>query len=154
MNLTPAQLKAQRAGTPLPRKESEIQGAILDYLKTVPGVVAWRTNSGMAMLPGRNHKPMPVRFGFKGISDIVGWADFCQYPADRRGPDNPQGSNPIPCDGRGMYHAARFLAIEVKRPGKEPTDEQRIFLYAVRKAGGLAIVATNVEDVAAAFNPK
>ena len=57
---------------------------------------------------------------FKGISDILGV---------------------LPPDGK-------FLAIEVKRPGRKPTERQRQFLEQVASAGGIAIVAYSVEDVA------
>jgi hypothetical protein len=41
----------------------------------------------------------------------------------------------------------RFLAIEVKRPGGKLTLDQTAFLEAVRQNGGIAIVATSVDDV-------
>ncbi len=46
-----------------------------------------------------------------------------------------------------MPGTGQFIAIEVKTPGKKPTEAQEKFLQAVRKAGGLAGVATCVEDV-------
>lgn len=112
-----------------PRLESEIQQAILDYLKTVPGVVAWRSNTG-AFSGEYKGKRRFVRFGIKGGADIIGF---------RREHVNPGW---IPREYR-----ARFLAIEVKRRGVEPTPAQRSFLDLVRTAGGLAIVATSVDDV-------
>lgn len=59
----------------------------------------------------------------------------------RFGVANPGGSDLI-----GWTATGRFLAIEVKRPGKNPTKEQRNFLDAVVKAGGVAGVARSVED--------
>jgi hypothetical protein len=41
----------------------------------------------------------------------------------------------------------RYFAIEVKRPGNEPTPIQANFLEKVRVSGGLAMFATSVEDV-------
>lgn len=41
---------------------------------------------------------------------------------------------------------AVFVAIEVKRPGGKPTEEQQNFLNAVSDAGGIAAVATNAID--------
>lgn len=124
-----------------PRRESEIQRAILTYLRTVPGVVAWRQNVGTA---SGEHKARRwfVRYGFPGLSDILGWVDFCRFPGPERGQ-----ARAISCAGKGMYHVPRFLAIEVKRPGGEPTAQQATFLACVREAGGLAFVATSVEDV-------
>ena len=46
----------------------------------------------------------------------------------------------------------RFLAIEVKRPKYSPSDvtpDQRCFLAAVRKFGGVSGIATNVEGALA-----
>lgn len=43
----------------------------------------------------------------------------------------------------------RFLAIEVKRPKYSPSDvtpDQRAFLAAVRRFGGVSGIATNVEE--------
>lgn len=127
---------------PRPRKapgrpEGEIVRAILDYLALVPGVTAWRNNTGMAMLPGRGGRPQPVRFGKPGLPDIIGWVRWPQVITDC--------SHPLTSNFKPMI--ARFLAIEVKRPGGRPTPEQAAFLELVRKSGGVAIVATAVQDV-------
>ena len=60
-----------------------------------------------------------VRFGFKGCADIL-----------------------------GQMRDGRFLAIEVKRPGAVPTEEQQEFLGRVQRAGGVAFVAWSVDDIA------
>ncbi|NCX94329.1 MAG: VRR-NUC domain-containing protein [Gammaproteobacteria bacterium] len=60
-----------------------------------------------------------IRFSYRdGISDIIGIA--------------PDG---------------RFVAIEVKRPGKKPTPTQAEFLEMIRRQGGIAIVATSLQSV-------
>jgi hypothetical protein len=41
----------------------------------------------------------------------------------------------------------RILGIEVKRPGNQPTIAQLAFMEAIRKSGGVAFVATSIEDV-------
>jgi hypothetical protein len=61
-----------------------------------------------------------VRFGFPGLADII-----------------------------GQTVSGAFLAIEVKRAGKVPTDDQRAFLELVARSGGVSFVARCVEDVAA-----
>lgn len=43
--------------------------------------------------------------------------------------------------------AGRFLAIEVKRPGGRPTEQQRQWLDAVRAAGGVGLVVTGLDDL-------
>ena len=61
----------------------------------------------------------------------------------RRGKYEPKG---IP-DIIGVYRG-RFIAIEVKRPkGGVVKQEQKLFIELLNKYGGLAFIATSVEDV-------
>ena len=46
----------------------------------------------------------------------------------------------------GIYRG-KFLAIEIKMPGKKTTKEQEIFLQAIRNNGGIAGVVHSPEDV-------
>jgi penicillin-binding protein-related factor A (putative recombinase) len=46
----------------------------------------------------------------------------------------------------GIYQG-KFLAIEVKRPSGVLSPEQELFLYNIRKHGGIAIVARDVDDL-------
>jgi hypothetical protein len=96
--------------------ESAILAAVLTALRLHPRV-AWahRMNTGAYAVGDRF-----VRFGFPGLSDII-----------------------------GQTVSGAFLAIEVKRAGKVPTDDQRAFLELVTKSGGVSFVARSVEDVAA-----
>ena len=57
-----------------------------------------------------------------------------------------QFSEPGIADLIGIYKG-RYLAIEVKVPGRKPSDRQQAFLDRVNHEGGLAFVATGVEDV-------
>lgn len=41
----------------------------------------------------------------------------------------------------------KFIAIEVKRPGGKPTDEQQEFLLQVRSKGGIAFIAESIDDL-------
>ena len=43
----------------------------------------------------------------------------------------------------GMLRDGRLFALEVKRPGEKPTEEQAVFLAMVNDAGGLAGVVCN-----------
>lgn len=110
--------------------------AILEYLATVPGVVAWRNNTGAVVRESKGKRRM-VRFGEPGMSDILGWVSWPQVITD--------AAHPLASNFRPMI--ARFLAVEVKRPGQELTDAQQRFLQSVHQAGGVAIWATSVEDV-------
>ena len=58
------------------------------------------------------------------------------------------GLYPGSSDIIGIMPDGRFLAIEVKKPGKKPTPEQLNFIEAIRRHGGGAGVAHGVEDLA------
>ena len=49
----------------------------------------------------------------------------------------------------GWTRDGRFLAIEVKAPGRAPTPEQANFLREVASAGGVAFVAYSADDARA-----
>ena len=100
--------------------EIEIQTQIMRYLNCLPSIVPafWRQNTGGAYFKGKGGKNQFVRFGKKGISDIL-----------------------------GIMNDGKFLAIEVKRPGAKPTIHQKHFLNEIHKAKGISIVATSIEDV-------
>jgi hypothetical protein len=57
------------------------------------------------------------------------------------------------CRFHGGLRDGRRLEVEVKRRGEQPTDEQRVFLDRIRKAGGVAILAHGVSDVIATLGP-
>jgi len=63
-----------------------------------------------------------VRYGFVGCPDII-----------------------------GMLKDGRFLAVEVKRPGGNPTGDQVEFLGVVARWHGVAFVAWSADDVARAL---
>jgi len=46
----------------------------------------------------------------------------------------------------GIYEG-KLLAIEIKRPGREPSDDQREFLARVNAQGGIGFWADNVSTV-------
>ena len=50
----------------------------------------------------------------------------------------------------GLTPSGRFLAIEVKQPGKQPTPEQLRFLENINGSGGLGLVARSIDDIQAA----
>ena len=102
-----------------PRREADVQTAILALLRA-HSISAWKVGSGAFKVGDRY-----VKMGQRGMSDIIGIQP-------RYTPFGPSG---------------RFLAIEVKRPGGKPTLEQAAFLATVRKAGGIAFVATSCDDV-------
>lgn len=54
----------------------------------------------------------------------------------------PDGS----ADLLGWTRDGRFASVEVKRPGEYPRQNQKDWMAAVRRAGGVAGVARSVED--------
>ncbi len=94
--------------------------AILQYLGARQ-ILAWRMNVGAAVTGAEfNASPRFVRFGVKGMADII-----------------------------GIMPGGRFLAIEVKSRGGRPTVYQQAWLEQVARAGGLAFVARSVQEAAA-----
>lgn len=100
-----------------PPRESAIQGAILEYL-TVRGVAHWRVNQqGVPLHDGSNRfRPSPTR----GVADIL----CC-----------------LTVKGIGV-----LVALEVKRPGGKPTEEQLAFGERLMLAGGFYDIVYSVED--------
>lgn len=72
------------------------------------GVVAWRNNTG-AFAAAHNGVRRFVRFGMVGASDII-----------------------------GVLPDGRFLAVEVKRPGRKPGPKQVGFIKSINGQGGVA----------------
>jgi hypothetical protein len=117
------------------RRESDLVREALRFLNRIPGVVVWRTNVG-AVSAERNGRQRFVRFGFPGLSDIIGWKEQ-EYTLNR-----------LPTSTLGE-RTARFLAIEVKIGVAKLTPQQQGFLDLVNKSGGIAFVARSCEDIAA-----
>lgn len=74
----------------------------------------------------------------------VGYATYPNGVVVKYGVCNPGGSDLV-----GIAPGGRFLAIEVKVPGAQPTAEQQRFIDAVKAAGGVAGVVRSIEDALA-----
>jgi len=105
----------------LEETERDIMNAIITYLNYTGKYYAWRTNSGSIKLDNRDGSTRMIRMARAGTSDIF---------AIRRGD-------------------AKFIAIEVKRPGKKPTPAQEEFINMIREYGGIAGIATSIEEAEA-----
>lgn len=98
-------------------READIQRACLQYLHLI-GWHVWRNNTGATRATDTRGKARFIRYGSPGSADILGVT--------------PRG---------------QFLAVELKRPGNKPTELQAEWLERVRKSGGLAIVATSLDEL-------
>ena len=134
----------KRLKLPADRSESEIVQEILRYLAVAPNVIAWRMNVGAAKAEHKG-KQRVVRFGMKGMADITGIVTRKFQVYD--GVPVTIDVHPEEWTGFRVIQVGQRLEIEVKRPGKLLTTHQHAFLETVRRAGGIGIVASSVEDV-------
>ena len=96
------------------KPEEAIEGQILCFLEHL-GWFAWKNEtSGVWSEKHKRFRKPKSRFQIRGTSDIL-------------------------CVVHG-----RFIAIEVKTPKGEVTDDQRTFLCRVNKEGGIAFVARSL----------
>lgn len=117
-----------------PRSESDVVAAVLRYLVSDLGLLAWRANQ--IPVPGRTFQ------GLAGVSDILGVL-----------PTFIEGDSPIHSPGLADRTIGRLLAIECKMPESDTRKagslrpEQAAFIDRVNASGGLAFVARSVDDV-------
>lgn len=103
--------------------EKDVLKACTQWLSLMR-VFHWRNNSG-AMIGEHKGKRHFARFGgVKGASDL-----FCVLPG------------------------GRFGAIEVKRPGSKPAEEQAAFMDRVVEQGGFACCVHSVEELIQQMTP-
>lgn len=103
--------------------ESEIQAKIREALGREHDLTLWRNNVGVAEMWSSAGKAQRVRYGLcTGSSDLIGL----------------------------LAPSGRFVALEVKKPGEQPTDEQSKFMAHVRQMGGFAAVVRSAEEARAA----
>ncbi len=89
------------------------------------GVRLFRNNVGQC----RTEFGAVIVFGLcKGSSDLIGWA-----------------TREITPDMVGQ-RVAIFTALEVKKPGRSATPEQRTFIKVVKNHGGIAAVVKSVDE--------
>jgi hypothetical protein len=101
----------------LETSEHEIQNSIIAYL-TMRGHKVTRVNSGAVQVGSGQYKRF-IKLADKGTSDLI----VCEK-------------------GTG-----RYVAIEIKKPGKKADILQQYFLNEVNELGGKGFVATSIDDV-------
>lgn len=116
--------------------EREIQKACLSWLQA-KGIYAWRQNTAGVYDPIQ--KTFRTFHGLRGVADILGIV-----PQD------------VLCELEDKLQYERFgclLAVEVKRPGKAPTNEQAAFLREINERGGIGICVHGIEELEAQLSP-
>jgi hypothetical protein len=91
----------------------------------------------------------------RNILEWLSWRGVRVFRVNQQGVplhDGRKGFRPGPTRGVSdilglLPGGARFLAIEVKRPGGKPTPQQQAFLDWVNEGGGVGIVASSIADV-------
>lgn len=140
--LAAAQFGSALTTTTAPR-EADIQQAIRLALGLEPGLVLWRNQIGTAVFEGQTGRyQVPYGVGGKGGSDLIGLlsvevSTVCEEPS---------AGVPIHVCLGHLSPLARFVALEVKRPGGRITKEQTDFLALVRSLGGFGAVVHSVEE--------
>jgi hypothetical protein len=146
----PAIVKPVREGPPL---ESDVMREVRKWLAAQPGIRIHRNNTGMAHVSIEDfvragldpeaaraaHSCVRSKFHGMHFGLAIGSSDLI-------------GSITVPCvihtdDDGYRVDVARFLAIELKQPGKKPTDDQERFLEDKRNAGAVAFWADNLATV-------
>ena len=98
---------------------------LVQLLATKLGARLFRNNVGLFYTKHGE----PVRTGLAvGSSDYIGWHSITVTEK---------------MIGKKL---AIFLACEIKREGKNPTEKQQLFLNAVKNSGGISLVAKNEHD--------
>lgn len=97
--------------------EHEIQNSIIDYLRMRQWYVL-RLNAGAAVIEQPNGSRRVIRGVPAGVPDLL-----------------------------ALKQGERALFIEVKRPGRKPTDRQYEAMHELVSHGASCLVATSVEDV-------
>jgi hypothetical protein len=98
-------------------KEQDILNQCLQWLQ-LKGYHVWRQNQG-GMKASYKGKSRFIKFcSMPGVSDIIGFSPN-----------------------------ATFVAVEVKRPGKETRSDQEDFLNRVREAGGIALCVHSLDEL-------
>lgn len=104
----------------LAKLENEVKRECLEICENHPNII-WAKRMNTGVLKGYGGKP--VRFGFVGLSDII-----------------------------GQVTGGVFFAWEVKRPGERPSTEQMEFLKTVAWSGGFCGWSDNAERLLSSLN--
>jgi len=122
----------------VPGSETQLLAAIRDALLATGRCLIFRNNTGKL----QDARGRWVTFGLGvGSPDLIGILRACRGKCTTPVMDLAVGRS---CD-----HAGRFLAVEVKLPGKHPEVAQACWHKAARESGALVIVAHSVAEALA-----
>lgn len=130
---TPAEIQralGSRVGKPT-NPETPIVNSCIEYLNILPGIRVWRNNVGEAEFENSEGESRFVKFGFEGMSDIFGVQRL-----------NVPGRN----QALWPLVVGRFITIEVKVPGKEPTTKQQSWLEQMAEMGAVAFWCDSIDS--------
>lgn len=103
------------------KSEKEVENEILAWLQMCPGLY-WKNNSVGIYDRTKGSYRRPSKYHINGTSDVL-----------------------------GVFPDGRFVAIEVKSQRGKVSESQDLFLKAVVKNGGIALIARSLEDVQQRF---
>lgn len=115
-------------GKPAVPLESAVNDSIYNAYKKRTDVTLWRNNRGIAVYGSQQ---VTYGVGPKGASDWIGYRKV------------------VITDEHLGLTIAQFVALEAKRPGELPDDNQQKFIDRVNADGGRAGWATSVEETLA-----
>lgn len=106
--------------------ETVVVRSILNYYAMFPNYVKlWRVNTGGATYSNKSGKKSFVKFGFPGMSDIL-----------------------------GIRNDGKLIAIECKFGKNKTTEAQDKFADMIKSMNGIYILAYSLDDVIAVLKPE
>ena len=121
-------------------KERDIQTAILWGAGSLPATMIWRNTVGVAKQIRRDLSIGHIKYGVVGSADLMG---IKRKELDVRTTTNPHGFQPH--EAHKITPVGLAFAIEVKKPGKKQTKEQRAWQEAWEAMGGRYLLADDAD---------
>lgn len=122
--------------------EADIQKSIIKYL-SLKGIFHWRQNTQGQLMQGSGNQAFIKPSSAPGAPDVIGVlpdgrALFIEVKTPSWRPPSPEAVETT---------YARYMRGEIKSDYHKTFRDQRSFQIRARRAGGLVIVATSLEDV-------
>jgi len=111
--------------------EKNIQTDVLLKFGALPNLRIWRQNTGKA-------------YGYSIVANALARAGMAEI---LKGMPLTKYGTPGAPDIHGIIEGGRYLAIEVKRPGKDLEDDQKNWRRMFEGLGGLYVLGHSTEEV-------